>query len=237
MEREELLRASAERHSVRAYDGRELTAEDKAYLEARIAEINAEAGLHIQLVCGESGAFDSLLAHYGKISGVVNYLVLEGPNTPRLDELCGYWGELLVLEAQVRGMRTCWVGGTFSRRKAQFTLAKGERLCLVVSVGYGITDGRQHPAKKTAADVSTVPAGVQAPAWFAAGVEEALMAPTAMHQQKFSFEYLPLIGAGADGEAGKVRATTKGGPFTKVDLGIAKLHFELGSGKDSDIWA
>ena len=103
MEREELLRASAQRHSVRAYDGLALTDADRTYLEARIAAINGETGLHIQLACGEPAAFDSLLAHYGKFSGVVNYLVLAGPDTPGLDEACGYWGELLVLEAQARG--------------------------------------------------------------------------------------------------------------------------------------
>ncbi|MBR2790385.1 MAG: nitroreductase [Eggerthellaceae bacterium] len=228
MEREELLRASAGRHSVRAYDGLALTDEDRTYLEARIAAINAEAGLHIQLACGEPDAFDSLLAHYGKFSGVVNYLVLAGPDTPGLDELCGYWGEMLVLEAQARGMRTCWVGGTFSKRKTKYTCAKGERLSLIVSLGYGTTDGRPHPVKKTAQDVAQVPVGVVAPEWFAAGVEEALLAPTAMHQQKFRFELC------ADGE--HVRATTAAGPFAKVDLGIAKLHFELGSGKDASVW-
>ena len=229
MEREELLRASAGRHSVRAYDGLALTDEDRTYLEARIAAINAEAGLHIQLTCGEPAAFYSLLAHYGKFSGVVNYLVLAGPDTPGLDEACGYWGELLVLEAQARGMRTCWVGGTFSKRKARFTLAKGERLSLVVALGYGLTDGRPHPVKKTAQDVAKVPAGDVAPDWFDAGVAEALLAPTAMHQQKFRFELCP--------DEEHVRATTAGGPFTKVDLGIAKCHFELGSGKDASVWA
>ncbi len=228
MDREELLRASAGRHSVRAYDGRELTAEDKAYLEERIAGINAETGLHIQLACGEPDTFDSLLAHYGKFSGVVNYLVLAGPDTPGLDEACGYWGEMLVLEAQARGMRSCWVGGTFSKRKTKYTLAKGERLSLIVSLGYGTTDGRPHPVKNTAQDVANVPAGYVAPDWFDAGVEEALLAPTAMHQQKFRFELC------ADEE--HVRATTAGGPFTKVDLGIAKCHFELGSGKDASLW-
>ena len=228
MEREDLLRASAGRHSVRAYDGRELTAEDKAYLEECIAGINAEIGLHIQLACGEPGAFDTLLAHYGKFSGVVNYLVLAGPDTPGLDEACGYWGEMLVLEAQARGLRSCWVGGTFSKRKTKYTLAKGERLSLIVSLGYGTTDGRPHPVKKTAQDVAKVPAGYVAPDWFDAGVEEALLAPTAMHQQKFRFELC------ADGE--HVRATTASGPFAKVDLGIAKYHFELGSGKDASVW-
>ena len=240
MDRESLLKAAKARHSVRAYDGRALEEEDAAWLRGRIAEVNAESGLNIQVVIGDGRAFDTLLAHYGKFTGVQNYLVFVGPDTALLDEACGYWGELLALEAQARGMRTCWVGGTFSRRKTRFAAASGERMSLVMSIGYGTTDGRQHPARKTAADVSSVPEGVEAPAWFAAGVEAALLAPTAIHQQKFHFAYVPVIGKtagqGDDSLEGKVRATPGSGPFTQVDLGIAKLHFELGSAKGREVW-
>ena len=228
MEREELLQASAARHSVRAYDGRALTPEDEAWLRGRLAEVNAEAGLHLQLVCGNPHAFDHFLAHYMHFEGAVNYLALVGPDTPALDERCGYWGELLVLEAQARGMRTCWVGGSFSKRKTEFECAEGEKLCLIICIGYGTTDGRQHSRRKTAADVSSTPAGMDAPAWFAAGVEEALLAPTAIHQQKFRFALAE------DGE--HVRATTLRGSFAQVDLGIAKRHFELGAGKGPEVW-
>ena len=229
MDREALLKAADERHSVRAFDGRALTEEDASWLRGRLADINTDAGLHLQLVCGNPRAFDNFLAHYMHFEGAVNYLALVGPDTPQLDELCGYWGELLVLEAQTRGMRTCWVGGTFSKRKTEFELAAGERLSLIICIGYGMTDGRPHPKRKGAADVSNVPAGMDVPAWFTAGVEEALLAPTAVHQQKFRFALAD------DGE--HVRATTARGSFTQVDLGIAKRHFELGSGRGPEVWA
>ena len=231
MDRETLLQASRARHSVRQYDGRALTAEDEAWLRGRLDEINAKAGLHFQLVCGNPHAFESILARYMHFKGTVNYLALVGPDTPRLDEACGYWGELLVLEAQARGMRTCWIGASFSKRKTEFSLAEGERLCLLLCIGYGATDGRQHPARKTVADVSEMPAdwSGEAPAWFTAGVEEALLAPTAIHQQKFRFALCE------DGE--HARATTARGSWTQVDLGIAKRHFELGADKGPEVWA
>ena len=50
----------------------------------------------------------------------------------------------------------------------------------------------------------------------------ALLAPTAINQQKFVIKH-------ADGE--KVEFIDKGGPFSKVDIGIVKCHFEIGSGK------
>ena len=50
----------------------------------------------------------------------------------------------------------------------------------------------------------------------------ALLAPTAINQQKF------LIKLNADET---VSFVDKGGVFSKVDLGIVKCHFEIGSGK------
>ena len=65
------------------------------------------------------------------------------------------------------------------------------------------------------------------PDWYAKGVEAALLAPTAVNQQKFCFELRPND---------RVRATAKKSPYSKVDLGIAKYHFEVGSHKDETIW-
>ena len=61
----------------------------------------------------------------------------------------------------------------------------------------------------------------------------ALLAPTAINQQKFRFEYLPPEGDGKP----RVRATTRRGTHTRVDLGIAKCHFELAAGKENFDWA
>ena len=50
----------------------------------------------------------------------------------------------------------------------------------------------------------------------------ALLAPTAINQQKFA------INLGAD-EA--VEFVDKGGVLSQVDIGIVKYHFEVGSGR------
>ena len=71
------------------------------------------------------------------------------------------------------------------------------------------------------------------PAWFKRGVEAALLAPTAVNQQKFSFEYV-----GMSNNRHQVRAK-KGFSmigYTQIDLGIAKYHFEIGAGKDNFEW-
>ena len=65
------------------------------------------------------------------------------------------------------------------------------------------------------------------------GVAAALLAPTAVNQQKFRFEYVPPTGDGKP----RVRATTKRGTQTRVETGIAKYHFEVAAGKDNFDWA
>ena len=142
---------------------------------------------------------------------------------PDAAELCGYYGEKLVLEAQMLGLNTCWVGLSYKKVPGRYTIAKGEKLHLVIALGYGTTQGVMHKSK-TIDKVSKCHGNM--PEWFRAGVEAALLAPTAVNQQKFRFE---LIGD-------RVRATTGWGFYSKVDLGIAKLHFEIGSGKPSSIW-
>nr|MCR4765489.1 nitroreductase [Bacteroidaceae bacterium] len=72
------------------------------------------------------------------------------------------------------------------------------------------------------------------PLWFKKGVEAALLAPTAVNQQKFYFEYV-----GIENNQHKVLAK-KGFSligYAQMDLGIAKYHFEIGAGKDNFIWA
>ena len=152
----DLKEAMKERHSVRQYEDRPLEESIIAKLENEIEACNKESGLYIQLVKDEPKAFDSFMAHYGKFSGVRNYIAMIGKKGPDLDEKCGYYGERL-----------------------------------------------------------------------RAGAEAALLAPTAMNQQKFLFTL----------DGNKVSAKAGFGFYTKIDLGIAKYHFELGAGADHFEWA
>ena len=220
MNKMEAIRA---RHSVRRYKDQSLDAKTISALRVEILSCNRESGLNIQLVVNEPKAFDGFMAHYGKFSGVKNYIALIGKKGPDLDEKCGYYGERLVIKAQQMGLNTCWVALTYSKVKTAFQVEKGEKLCLVIALGYGETQGTAHHSKLMD---NVARAEEPLPEWFRSGMESVLLAPTAMNQQKFLFT---LKGDRVSAKAGL-------GFYSKVDLGIAKYHFELGAGRENFIW-
>lgn len=219
----DILDAITLRHSVRSYQDKAIDEATKQKLLQMIEECNRQSGLHIQLVTDEPKAFDGFMAHYGKFSGVHNYLAMVGPKTPDLDEKCGYFGEKLVLFAQQLGLNTCWVALTYSKIKSAFIVESGEKLCLVIAIGYGKNQGFPHPSKP-AQEVCKTDGDM--PLWFQNGIQAALLAPTAMNQQKFFFTL----------ENGYVTLTPGFGFYTKIDMGIARYHFEIGSGTGNWAW-
>lgn len=219
----DLTEAIKNRHSVRQYEERAVEKEILNALQTEIEACNKEGNLHIQLVTNEPKAFDSFMAHYGKFSGVTNYIALIGKKGDRLDELCGYYGERLVLKAQQLGLNTCWVAMSYKKVNGAFQINKGEKLTVVIALGYGKTQGVQHKSKPAEA-VSNL--NSNSPEWFKSGVESALLAPTAMNQQKFTLNL----------DNGKVTAKAGTGFYTKIDLGIVKYHFEIGAGKENFTW-
>lgn len=205
------------RHSVRSYTDRKLSQEVISRLQEEIDACNKESGLHIQLVTNEPKAFDGFMAHYGKFSGVQNYVALIGKKSSDLDERIGYYGERIVLLAQMFGLNTCWVAMTFSKgiTKSKCQINSGEKLVCVLALGYGQNQGVQHKSK---AMENVCKVNGEMPEWFKKGMKSVLLAPTATNQQKFFFEL--------DGK--NVSAKSTGGFYSKVDLGIVKYHFEVG---------
>ncbi len=219
------------RHSVRVYKKQPLAEEAVRALEDEIVKVNTESHLHVQMVCNEPKAFLGTLAKYGRFRNVENYIIMAGKKGEDLDEVVGYWGEHLVLLAQTLGLNTCWVGITYSKVPGTYVLDEDEKIVCYIALGYGETQGVGHKIKKVE-QVSNVSATT--PDWFRKGVEAALLAPTAVNQQKFSFGYVSM-----NGNRPRVRA--KRGismiGYTQMDLGITKYHFEVGAGKENFDWA
>lgn len=224
-----LQEAITARHSVRKYIDKEIPADIVTALQDKIAEYNKVGNLNIQLVLNETRAFTGMLS-YGSFSGVRNYFVMVGKKGADLDERVGYYGEQLVLLAQTLGLNTCWVGLSYRKVPEAYNVGKDEKLACMIALGYGETQGVSHKIK-TIEQVSN--ASDLTPAWFKKGVEAALLAPTAVNQQKFSFEYV-----GMNNNRHQIRAK-KGLSmigYTQMDLGIAKYHFEIGAGKENFVW-
>ena len=222
MDLQEAMRA---RHSVRSYTDRPITEQLRIRLEEEAAACNAQGDLRIRLLTEEPKAFGGMMAHYGKFTGVKNYFAVVGKKSENLYERAGYWGERLVLTAQSLGLNTCWVALTFSKRLAKkaLGLARGEKLVCAIALGYGETQGTAHKNKS----FEQVCGEKDPPAWFSAGIEAALSAPTAMNQQHFFFS--------REGERG-VRVRSTGGFYAGLDLGIVRYHFELGAGRENFEW-
>ena len=211
---------------MRKYSDKPIEADKVSAFNTAVECINAQAGLNVQLVLEEPRAFSSGMWKYGQFAGVRNYLVMAGPKGREAEEKIGYYGEELVILAQMLGLNTCWVGLTYKKIPGTFTLRDGDIVHCVISLGYGLEQGIQHPQKPAESFYESV---VNPPEWFLNGLEAALLAPTAVNQQKFKFIL-------RDGN--KVETKTLFSPwgYTVIDLGIAKYHFEIGAGKENFEW-
>lgn len=209
-----------ERHSVRQFKDAPIEEAKRTELDALVAEINAETGLKFQAIYDDPDCFNTIMAHYGKFQNAVNYIALVGDkSTPNLEEMCGYYGQKIVLKAQEMGLNTCWVGGTYGKGKCKADAQRGEKIVCVIAVGYGETAGVKHKSKPVS-KLCNVPEE-EMPTWLKNGVVAAMMAPTALNQQKFYISF----------EDGNVTITAKNALFAKVDLGIVKYNFEAVTGR------
>lgn len=207
-----------ERHSVRSYIDKEIETEKTNILNKLIEDINKKENLNIQLILNDGEAFDKFILHYGRLKNCKNYIALIGKKDNSLDEKVGYNGERIVLKAQGLGLNTCWVAGTYKKSAVKAKIAEDEKLVCVIAIGYGETNGVIRKSKT----IDEVTVSTNYPDWFKLGIEFALLAPTAVNQQKFKFEYI---------DENTVKAIPGRGAMTKIDLGIVKYHFELGANK------
>lgn len=204
------------RHSVREYDGRAPEGAALATLQAVIEECARESGLNIQLLLDNPETFQ-VVVRFGFIHNCPANIafVTQSADAGHDDEKIGYWGQKIVLAAQEAGLNTCWVA-LCSRRKNKAKRISGEKVRLVIAVGYGMTQGTARESKSVEELVTVECAEV--PVWFPIAMEAAQLAPTAMNNQNFHVTLL------ADGETVAIEAPNGG--WNKVDLGIVKRNFE-----------
>ena len=227
---EDLRSAIDKRVSRRTYLKTSLPPEAADHLRGLAQRLNEKEGLRIQLVEDDDALFRNFFAGYGMFSGVRHYFALVGPkDDPVLLEKLGFAGERLVLEATRMGLGTCWVGGTFRRGACETSLKLGtqESLPAIICVGEVPQEktGREKllskvskRRSKTVDEMLTFEGEV--PGWVLEGMQAVVKAPSALNAQPVRFHY----------EGGRVTAAVeKPQTHQGLDLGIARLHFELGT--------
>lgn len=123
------------RKSIRTFDGRPLSEEDKKALSDYVGTIANPYGIPVSFVFLDA-------EEHGLSSPVINgehlYVAGKVPKVPHCEEALGYSFEKLVLFAWSRGIGTTWIGGTMKRElfeKAAGT-AENEFMLIVSPLGY-----------------------------------------------------------------------------------------------------
>lgn len=208
----EILELMKSRHSVRKYLNKSIEQKKRKQLDETIKKINSKSKLNVQIVYDDPNCFKSIFSIVGGFQNCANYIAMIGDKSyDKLQEDIGYYGEELVLKAQELGLNTCWVGLTHGKLKVK--LSDSEKLVIVIALGYGANEGVPHKSKKLE-EISNVVEDI--PEWYKKGLEAALLAPTAVNQQKFKFEYTE----------DSVSLIPLKGTFSLLDAGIVKYHFD-----------
>ncbi len=212
------------RHSVRQFTDKAISSETIDKLQNIIDECNKEGDLHLQLCINEPEAFQASKPHYGSFENCKNYIAVVAK--PGKKESCGYYGEKVVIAAQMLGLNTCFVALTYKKGKTVYQCNGDEKLKLVIALGYGKTQGIAHKSKDLEKLCSI---NGKAPDWFMSGMRAALLAPTAVNQQKFMISL--------DGTVVSAKSLMSIVGNTQFDLGIVKYNFEIGAGQENFQWA
>lgn len=251
-----LLDAVNVRITTRMYEDEKIDSDLSRQLRQNIDAVNLISGLHMQLIENCPQVFARANAE-GHFRNAQNFIALIGPaGSDEAREASGYYGERVVLSAVLMGLQTGWVAGSWDKAEAErcCDISDNEELYLGIVIGYQegysalmeesyeqrCETQRTHRPSKSAdelftvkAAASTVSAGTAAepPQWFMDGVAAAAKAPSAMNRQPAMFSY--------DSGSGSVEAyigSRDSTMFAYTDLGIAKLHFQIGAGGGSWEW-
>ncbi|MDF2557912.1 MAG: Nitroreductase family protein [Bacillales bacterium] len=227
-----LVKAIDNRISRRTYIDNPVDSKKIEKLFSLVDKYNQEGKLQMELIVEGGDAFSKLSRSYGFFKNVHTILAMKGKtNDSYVCEKLGFYGELLVLEATLLGLGTCWVGGSFDRKSQVFHVEKDEILPYVITVGECLDEksfreklihGLSHQRSTKVEDLIVASGNInKLPIEFIEAMKAVHKAPSAMNSQPVRFEYTN----------GEVYAHHKN-PSVKdsVDLGIAKAHFIVKAG-------
>lgn len=229
------------RRSVRTFDGRAVSQEDREKLEGFISGISNPFGIPVEFVLLDA-------EKYGLSSPVIAgeklYVAGKVKKGPYADVAFGYSFERLVLYAWSLGIGTTWIGGTMKRELFEKAagLSDGEMMPCVSPLGYpakkksiretmmrkGVGADRRMPAENLFFDGNMdTPLSGEKREKIADLIEMVRWAPSAVNKQPWRI-------ISADGRYQFYEKKDKGyvsdatGDLQKIDVGIALCHFVTG---------
>jgi nitroreductase len=151
-----LVSAIRVRRSVRSYQDKPLSPADREFVLLQVDDLARRFGPHGTRVrpvvsadndTGKRSGESRKIGTYGVIQGARFYVGAVVSGTPEAMVDLGYLFEELVLHLTLRGLGTCWLGGTFNRKtfSGLADLSPTEVLPVITPVGYprtrpGISD-------------------------------------------------------------------------------------------------
>ena len=240
----ELIRC---RRSVRTFDGKEITDDDKEKLTLFIKKTENPYGIPVSFKFLD-GKKQSLSCPV--VTGTDFYVGAKVPRMPHMEEALGYSFEMFVLYAQSIGIGTVWIGGTMDRSAFEraMVLEQNEVMPCVSPLGYpaekrsvrekmmrkAIKADSRNPFETIFFDSTfDVPLTEEAAGRLAGVLETVRRSPSAVNKQPWRV-VLDKAGVHFYLKRTKGYISEAAGDLQKIDLGIALCHFALAA-KESDI--
>lgn len=222
MTNEEYLIAIDKRCSRRTFRNIPLDEDTKAVIRDMVEYVNQREELQFYFVEDARFAFNVQ-------KGNMSLIAVCGRDTVPARELCGYYGETIVLQCAFHGLGTCWVG-TYNENKLMEVLdiPKGYRLYCVIAIGfvsseksvkekiiYNATHKKSKPYQKMFEFCDE-----KLPPEYVFAMQQVEKAPSSVNCRPVNFRYENGVISGSVEEPYSIKS---------IDFGIAQLHFQLGA--------
>ena len=227
----------SKRHSRRRYDiSRPIPDAVLDTLRRVCAEFRPFRGARVELITASpEKIFKGMLGSYGKVKGASAYFAFIGNlQNPHVQEIAGYTGEGLILEASALGLGTCWVAGTFRPEAVAkaIEIEDKEKVLAVSPIGFAgefktleerlVSGFVKSNQRRPLADLVSGEEETRWPSWLKIALEAARLAPSAINRQPWRF-FIERTAVTISLDSGiKDAAISK-----RLDCGIAMLHLEV----------
>ncbi|NWF95734.1 MAG: nitroreductase family protein [Candidatus Thorarchaeota archaeon] len=224
------------RHSVRRYTGEAVPDDILDSLDRLIAEFRPFRGARAVLVRTPSRQFVRRFIGVLDKSGVVHYVAFLGDMTNlHVQEVTGYIGEAVVLEATALGLNTCWIAALLRKESIAREVGAGpnEQVLAITPVGYAENEserveslrrGPARPHNRKPLEKLVIAGDATQNDWSQSALEAARLAPSAVNRQPWRFS---IDDRSITVSAAELRYSF--GVSPRLDCGIATLHLQLGA--------